>query len=462
MLMAQTFSVLLQRRDAELLPKLLDALIRERVLVVLVQLLNRYLFGFQSLDLHSTRPYVRCTESAAYAVLACAALRTLPYPENVLSRLDEVIAEGKEYLHQREEDWRSGQYLWIEKVTYGSSTLSEAYCLAAIYVTTKTLTWGDDVKDWFRLSSITTKLTSFLKLVHRGPTPAWIHEACALEGATFVPMPRSTRGDIFPLRDGYKDDYIDYIPVAWTYINNTYRLRMNASILWDMMSFSLLDFLVDEYMETKVASLGENARDQVKGYIKRTLSFPFTPEPGNGSFSSKKQSCPEIRKGKEPSHAGLESVKRTLDRYVREIMLHAGVRTASRNDLEQLRRELQDFLLAHIAQMEDNAILKSSDTSKNSGSGSGAEFNSKISYFQWSRTTGSQHISCPVSFAFYCCLLTRTADFGRRRDCFPTPVQKYLAADLCGHSRSHEPDAQRLRLGNSGPEGRKPQQRQFS
>ncbi|KAF2800648.1 Ent-kaurene synthase [Melanomma pulvis-pyrius CBS 109.77] len=427
MLLAQAFTRLVQRWDFASLRMLPDTLIRDRVVVVLVQLLNRVLFGSSLLSKDAARSY---PESVAYEVLTCSALRSLPLSRTILSQLDSVIEDGRDHLTTVESTWETNQYLWIEKITYGSQTLSKAYCLAALYAKTDDSAWSDEIADLFQPAPDTSrKLTKFFQMVHVPEEPAWKYETCVLEGATFAAKLRSCRTAIFPSRDGFKDKYLTYIPATWTLVNNFRGLNLSTKLLWEMMKFSMLDFLVDEYMETSVTLLNISERALVKECISKDL----LPRVSETSVPWETNISKIVAQDESNLSERIGAVCTVLAKYVKEVMRHPSVRAASQYDRTQLRIELHDFLIAHIIQMEDNTQLYQSQKDGNPDMEIPIFSSARSSFYNWARTTAAQHISCPVSFAFYSCLLNSSSDIKHPNDCFLTPEQKYKASDFCAH-----------------------------
>jgi hypothetical protein len=433
MLLAQAFTHLLRRWDFGSLRMLPETLIQDRVVVVLIQLLNRVLFENSSFSKAAVRPY---PESVAYDVLTYSALRSLPMPERILSQLDSVIQDGREYVSVMEPSWDSNQYLWIEKITYGCQTLSKAYCIAALHVKSDKLTWSNDIVNLFQPApKMSLSLSKFFQMVHGPNEPIWKYDACVLEGGAFSERLRSCRAAIFPPRDGFKDKYLMYIPVTWTLINNFRGLNLPTKLIWEMMKFSMLDFLVDEYMESCVAFLDNDERTLVKERIQKhmlpRLSETLTPRKRCFGLDTEtlKAEIPRPPEGSER----VEAVCTVLNHYVKEVLFCPGVRAASPYDRTQVRTELHDFLIAHIIQMEDNTQLCQSQSKSNPDLDVPILPTPRSSFYTWARTTASQHISCPLSFAFYCCLLSSSTRSKEASDCFPTPEEKYKASDLCTH-----------------------------
>ena len=80
-----------------------------------------------------------------------------------------------------------------------------------------------------------------------------------------------------------------------------------------------------------------------------------------------------------------------------------------------LRYELKTFLLAHITQMEDCANLSVDYQANNN------------TYYNWAQNTGANHTSCPYSFVFYLCLISKP------QQNFASARQRYLLEDACSH-----------------------------
>ena len=208
----------------------------------------------------------------------------------------------------------------------------------------------------------------------------WKYEASILEGSAFTSQLRAFRSETFPQRDGFKDEYLAYIPAAWTIINNMHNLNISASILWEMMKFSLLDYLVDEYMEATVVLLEPALRAEIKSWLHSTLlsdasstsevlsaivsrKRPLSPDssdenprkgPPSPESDNDDHSTPQTNKKRCTT---VNAIKNTLEKYINDIMSHISVRSASKYDRNLVQRELYYFLLAHMQQLDDNEKL---------------------------------------------------------------------------------------------------------
>ncbi|KAF2744065.1 hypothetical protein M011DRAFT_461105 [Sporormia fimetaria CBS 119925] len=70
-------------------------------------------------------------EETAYAVLTLVNLAGLEYFASVREEIDTALARGRDFLLTRGD--ASCEHLWIEKITYGSQFLMDAYVLAALH-----------------------------------------------------------------------------------------------------------------------------------------------------------------------------------------------------------------------------------------------------------------------------------------------------------------------------------------
>ena len=129
MLMARSLTELLREWDAGRLPQVASGLLVEKVVPVLVACLARTLQSQQS---DGSWGRIGPREETAYAILTLASLLSLPFAQPVRSEMIRKLQRGRNSLLSME-GWRP-EYLWIEKVTYGSRYLAEAYVVAAMFM----------------------------------------------------------------------------------------------------------------------------------------------------------------------------------------------------------------------------------------------------------------------------------------------------------------------------------------
>jgi len=111
----------------------------------------------------------------------------------------------------------------------------------------------------------------------------------------------------------------------------------------------------------------------------------------------------------------LDAAEEVLRKFIAHILQHPTVLKSHPKLQSWLKYELKIFLLGHITQMEDCAKLSSST------------YLPSTTYHNWVRNTGANHTSCPYSFVFYLCLISKPQeDFGGVR-------QFYFLEETCRH-----------------------------
>ena len=203
---------------------------KERIPVVLTQILSRTLYD-QSAD--GSWGLERSPEVTAYGILTLKALSSLPWYTVLHEETAARIRSGQILLSQVQTDWAKPVYIWIEKVTYGSARLSEAYCLAAVKASHHFHSWTQSMSNLMEIPeqpiSKLTKTVSSLKRFQE--EPIWKLKVSAVESHVFLPKLKSTRSDILPREQGAKNEYLAYVPFTWILINNVRNLDLCANLL---------------------------------------------------------------------------------------------------------------------------------------------------------------------------------------------------------------------------------------
>ena len=434
MLLAEALVRLLELWDNEKLKFLSRRLVRGRILVVLVQISNRTLL---SQRLSGAWGPNDSHEVTAYAILTLTSVSSLPFIRVQQTEIASSIQAGRQFLGENRHLWPEPQYIWIEKVTYGSTILSEAYCLAAMNPWMPSYIWSESTVNLEIVSpTVLSKMSQFfLRLPKFSNEPDWRLRASILEGHAFLPQLKEAQSDIFPAQENAKDEYLKYIPCTWTITNNYRGIFLHATLLWDMMVMSMFDFLVDEYMESVVPQLSEDKLESLERFVQQICDSPKAERNGKRKRHVSEE-AEALDRVLITSSDALEAeqirnfvaIKSVLGRYIKYICGHPRVAQASSNDQSTLQYELRNFLFAHLIQLRDNARFcgqhfPSEDTTT-------IFLTPRTPYYSWTHTTAADHISCPVSFAFYTCLLRSPGD---HRDCFPSVREKYIAQDLCSH-----------------------------
>ena len=139
-------------------------LIQDRVLVVLIQILNRTL-----LTLHTDGDWSRenSPKENAYGILTLLALQDLPHSRPLAPKIQSTIQAGRQIFVQTGRQWEKPQYLWVGKVTYGSSFLAEIYCLAAMHAPFSHHVWSNKMEE--TITTTVVDAVSLSQFLHRIP-----------------------------------------------------------------------------------------------------------------------------------------------------------------------------------------------------------------------------------------------------------------------------------------------------
>ena len=453
MLLSQTFVKLLHVWDSGQLSKLPEDLIRDQVPLILFQILILTLQR-QSSD-GSWALSTPSREITAYAVLSLKALSSLPWLAQFRPRLQKAIKKGSTILIMDHDEWDCEEYIWAEKVTYALPPLSRAYCLAALCACTP-YSWSKRVASLvtiptekvFKLSKFFSQLPMFSE------DECWMLEAAVAEGYLYLPQLMRVSSNVFPRKEMTEYKYLEYIPFTWIATNRRNHNSLSNYVLWEMMVIALLDYQLDEFMETVVGKK-EQLKDveAVKVLVKRLCEFPShedakagkdqfrltNDDHNNGYNNGYVNGLPNGNINGLRSTA-LEQIESVLTRLTSYILLHPKVVQSPIHIRRQLHDELVTCMLTHIAHSEDNARFadqqKPQDLgtcTSNSSSATGTPiipFSSpRSTYYSWVRTISADNTHCPFTFLFFSCLVTPKPG----ESFFQGVRQHYLSNALCRH-----------------------------
>ncbi len=444
MLMSQSLMEVVTIWDKGRLPSLPDDLMNGEVLVILWQALTTTL---QDQNTNGSWGAPPSREGSAYAILAVNALASLPAASIIRNCVDKALESGRSFLMQTVQDSLAPENLWIEKVTYGSRTLSSAYTLAA-------LRCSPSCNSFSRLSNSevgTAGKSKANNIYKRMPMfssiPEWRIQAWQNEAQYFATWLKRTKNDIFPGMGQRENKYTGFIAFTWIAGNDLVQPRPLASdVMSKMMMLSLLIYHMDEYMEDVVASQPRASLSEIKDSVKSMFDvvdledkYQALEHMANGDAKlrgSKRDANRDLKSmcsKQEPngdinSFGGTAEIARTLTRFLHWVLQHPEVKTASTYDRRQLCVNIKAFLIAHLTQIGDNHQLRSKqrDHSAETHTSSTQE----TSFFTWVRSTSADHTGGPFAFYFFL-LLVENAN---QRPRFPTCETKFIAEDVSRHS----------------------------
>ncbi|RHZ63609.1 terpene synthase family protein [Aspergillus thermomutatus] len=434
MLMAEAFGKLLQVWSNDGLKSIPSRLIRDRVSISLYQALVRTL---QTQNEDGSWGSPPSHEETAYAILTIAHACQLPVVNQLWTNVQSAVSRGRRFLDKTAGD--KPEYLWVEKVTYGSILLSKSYVLAALKVSCER-SYPARLVDLFNVSKKTVmefaRFNSMLPLF--SSMEPWKIRAAIVEGYMLLPQLRDRRLAVFPRTGMEEDKYFEYIPFTWTLCNNRRNTFLSTKTLVEMMVISFLNYQADEFMEAVVGRLDSSQRSMTRSCIDEifltldhTESNATTPPCPENTDADSYKGLPHVKRiktGSKASPTPLPSeVTPVLSAFVHHVMDHPSMKAAAPLEYERVKDELKRFLLSHIQQADDNSRFAAQlDSTRD-------DFQTaRSSFYRWVYSTSSDHTSCPYSFAFYQCLLG-FEHASTNAACFRTGEEKYIAEAMCRH-----------------------------
>ena len=373
------------------------------------------------------------TEETAYGVIILAQAREFALFDHLQQPLASAIERGVAFIQSTKV--RAPSHIWIEKVNYASPHLTDCYALAALKAISKPAARkvGSDF-----VSTPSSSMHKRVKLFQLTPlfctVPEWQLWASVLEASLFQPLLRARRLDIFPRRGMEEDKYFDIIPFTWTACNNRNGTFASTSFIYEMMVISFLNYQADEFMEA-VAGRTYAGREDILLQVINATFFTKNTEiryvNGDSHTSSNDTASIKLNSANDSNGNGYhaqdsdyEKVSEPLSKFVAYVSNNPSLLAASPWDRDSTKRELRNFLHAHVTQSIDNARFGLQPQ------GEEVYSNTTDTFFHWVRTTSADHTSCPYSFSFVSCLLSA---MNGGRECFSTVSEKYLASAMCRH-----------------------------
>ncbi|KAE8375466.1 terpenoid cyclases/protein prenyltransferase alpha-alpha toroid [Aspergillus bertholletiae] len=429
MLMAEAFGQLLQVWSNGALNSIPKELIRDRVSTSLYQALVRTL---QTQNEDGSWGSIHSREETAYAILTIAHACQLPVVNQLWTTVQSAVARGRKFLQQN--IGGKPEYLWVEKVSYGSILLSQSYVLAALKVSYDR-SYPPCLLNLFNISK--KKVNEFARFNAMLPLfsdmEPWRIRAAIVEGYMLLPQLRERRLAIFPRTDMEEDKYFEYIPFTWTLCNNRNNTFLSTKTLVEMMVISFLNYQADEFMEAVVGRLDSSQRSTTKSCIEQIfldLSEDASPDQPY-SKSTDTDTGTTVRQAKRTKHEPTQfpdDVSPILSSFIHHVMNHPSVEASARLEYERVKDELKIFLLSHIQQADDNDRFAAQPESTRDSFQT-----ARSSFYRWVYSTSSDHTSCPYSFAFYQCLLSFEQASITNGACFQSCEEKYVAEGMCRH-----------------------------
>lgn len=443
------------------LPKL-PLEILENGMIVLLQLLVRLLRTQSEDGLWEGK-----REATAYSVLALSAIACLSIVSSTTALIEQIyqairLARAALSRDLATLSTQPAEHLWIEKVTYGSQNLSQAYILAALKSaaaqdseearTTSQDTVASRVLDLLpaSLDEILKPVTFFNQLPIFSDIPNWCTQASLIEGSLFRRRLRNECLHVFPERTVTKEKHLSFIPFTWTSVNNLHGGALGSHAMFGMMIISALAYQVDEFIESEVASLSCFALTALKTSIRQMFTdietetdFVHVPQVkvengdtgdmGSNGTTAKTQNANGTN-ATETEQEHLSKIQLTIKRFMRFVWDAPYTRNAAAYSRAQLKNNMRDYLVAHISQTEDSRRLP---REKHEQYQDGKALSDNIiedlgcSLLTWTRTTSGDHTVGSLAVSVLTCILG--SQQGVEHDLLGSPQAKYVASDMARH-----------------------------
>lgn len=439
MLLSGALLRLLEKWDEGDLQQLPASLIQHQLPIALCRILSKTLN-----EQREDGSWAGSVETTAYSVLTISRCLSLPWNAELRDSLVETLSRGRNFIISRQQDRLGGDYLWVEKVTFGSPWLRKTYCISALHAPYEQHIWGKSVMELFSLPGTGSKkmrhLFSMLPLFKQSRLISI--DLAFLEAGKFSKRLKDNRDIIFP-RDVMpmtEDKYLEYIPIIWTSCNQIGGYALSSDTLWSMLMLSLLNYQIDEYMESVVVHLEESDirlllsaisdecqlnGEAKKFHVPNNLS-PLSPPKAD---SNSQNGYALLESTPQQSISSLENVINVLTKYIRHILHCPAVRQSPQSTQRELAVEIYNFIRAHIEHNLDNVRLKAHrELLKKNPSHYSSLGLSHSSYFKWVHSVGADDTSCPFSFQFFSCLISKPG-----RTCFEGSQARYLSQSLARH-----------------------------
>ncbi|KAK4663962.1 uncharacterized protein QC763_501300 [Podospora pseudopauciseta] len=355
-------------------------------------------------------------ECTAYAVIAITRIASLPTVKPILSHIYSALERAKGFLRQYLNCDLEPEHLWIEKVTYGSRNLSQAFLLAAMKCTI--LPAPPRLQELVppNLEATLKSAKLFRQLPMFSEVSTSRIDISLIESSLFVSRLRERCLEIFPGRTATKEKHLAYIPFTWVAGNELHGRPLGSHILLEMMVISALAYQVDEFIETSVSQLPPEAITRLHSELDTLFHLPATPPTTTPSLFS---SIPILGNLFTPPPTPLlVTIKQTLSHFLTTISALPYVQTAPPILQSNLRLQLKAYLSAHLTQLEYNHAL-SLQPNKNT------LVSPPSPLYDWLHTTSGTHTAGPLAISLFQCLLSPFFT--------PTPKVQHLFNSISRH-----------------------------
>jgi len=129
MLVSQSLYYLFQLLDGSYSLELPPNIVQTRLPIIVTQIMAKLLREQQSDGSWGT---ISSHEETSYGLIALKCVSSSHWTPSISSQALESILKATVFLEEISPNWGRAEHLWVEKVSFGSPNLSQAYCIAAL------------------------------------------------------------------------------------------------------------------------------------------------------------------------------------------------------------------------------------------------------------------------------------------------------------------------------------------
>lgn len=441
MLLTEAFVAVMKRHGKAQVNTSRREVLLERIPAAICQIL-RWILANQQVN----GSWGESLEATSYSVIALSQCMSLPWDTTVRDLLGRACSSGRVYLSGTYPSTESNYYFWVEKTSYQSTALKIAFCSLALHGKWETHQWPDIIVKSFQLADIKNS-----KMMHQMMKILPIFATASFESADLLSIEamhasqrlKRARNTILNREDlpFSEDKYLEFISMIWLSCNHARSYALPPRVVNEMTLISLLNYQVDEFMESVVAELPAADLVAVRSAVQDECGLSSNPREGtadtrhpmsNEGPPRKRNKLDEEAFLPHNSHCSLEKVLQTIRTYISHVLHHPSVLQSPAGIRYQLSVELHNYLLAQITHNADSArFIRSRNAQKNDSTYAGysSEDLSRSSFLKWVHSTGADNTSCPFSFLFFICLVSSAGE-----TCLGENVKsQYIAQSLARH-----------------------------
>jgi hypothetical protein len=441
MLLTEAFVALMKRHSKVQVKTSRRGVILERIPAAICQILRGILENQQV-----NGSWGDSLEATSYSVIAISQCMSLPWDTAVRDLLCRACSAGRVYLSGTYLSTESNCYFWVEKTAYQSNVLKIAFCSLALHGKWETHQWPEIIVKSFQLADIdkAEMIHHMMKILPIFATTSFDSIALlSIEAMHASQQLKRARNTILNREDLHfsKDNYLDYISMIWLFCNHARSHVLPPRVVTEMILISLLNYQIDEFMESVVAELPTTALAALRSAVQDQCDLSSNSREGtadtghltsNDEPARKRKKLEEEASSPHNTHHSQDKVLQIVRNYISHFLQHPSVLQSPAIIRYQLSVELHNYLVAQITHNIDNVrFVHSRNRQRNDPTyvGYSSDDLSRSTFLKWVHSTGADDTSCPFAFLFFICLISSAGE-----TCLGEDVKsQYIAQSLARH-----------------------------